>query len=118
MSGQGVLRIIEGGQLGFWCPGCKSMHAVDVNPGGWTFNGDYDKPTFTPSVLVRGGHHAPGWNGPECWCTFYPKHHPDAARKFVCSICHSFVTAGHIQFLADSSHALAGQTVALEVPQC
>ena len=29
------------------------------------------------------------------------------------SVCHSFVTDGRIQFLADSNHALAGQTVDL-----
>jgi hypothetical protein len=116
VSGKGVLRIIEGGQIGFWCPGCKTMHVVD---SGWTFDGNYDRPTFSPSVLVRGGHYAQGWKGPECWCTWYPKNHPDAARKFECSICHSFVRDGQIQFLADSTHALAGKTVALEpMPDC
>lgn len=84
MSGRGVLRIIEGGELGFWCPGCEHMHLVN---SGWTFNGNYDKPTFSPSVLVTGGHR-----------------------------CHSFVQGGHIQFLSDCTHALAGQTVELQPP--
>jgi hypothetical protein len=30
-------------------------------------------------------------------------------------ICHSFVTAGHIQFLSDCTHEMAGQTV--EIPE-
>jgi hypothetical protein len=29
------------------------------------------------------------------------------------NVCHSFVTDGRIQFLTDSNHALAGQTVDL-----
>jgi hypothetical protein len=90
------------------------MHAISVPR--WSFNGDYDRPTFAPSILIRGGHHAPEWKGPDCWCTFYPKHHPDAERKFKCSICHSFVRDGQIQFLSDCTHALVGQTVALEPP--
>lgn len=29
----------------FICPGCKDTHTVSDN---WDFNGDYDKPTFSP----------------------------------------------------------------------
>jgi hypothetical protein len=111
VSGRGVLRVIEGGQLGFWCPGCECMHVVT---SGWAFDGNYEKPTFTPSVLVRGGHHASDWKGPDCWCTWYPKNKPDAVHKFVCGICHSFVRNGNIEFLSDCTHALAGKTVPLE----
>lgn len=113
MAARGLLRTIAGGLLGFWCPGCDQMHAIDVGPNGWGFNGDYDKPTFTPSVLVTGGHYIQGWKGPGCWCTFN-RDHPEFPTHFQCVCCHSFVTNGQIQFLPDSSHALAGQTVALE----
>jgi hypothetical protein len=119
MSARGLLRIIEGGQLGFWCPGCESMHAVDVNPGGWGFNGNYDKPTFTPSVLVTSGHYVPSWAeemrkdpNRDCYCTFKKKH--PGITTFECFRCHSFVTDGQIQFLADSTHPLKGKTVQLE----
>ena len=119
MSARGLLRIIEGGRLGFWCPGCEEMHMVGVNPGGWGFNGNYEKPTFTPSILVRSGHYMPGWaeglrNGTkkDCYCTFNKKH-PELA-SFVCSLCHSFVTDGRSRFLPDSTHHLSGKTVALE----
>ncbi len=57
----------------------------------WEFNGDYDRPTFQPSVLVT-------WGPPE-----------NRAKH----VCHSFVTEGQIQFLGDCTHALAGQTVPL-----
>jgi hypothetical protein len=50
----------------------------------WAFNGSLILPTIRPSILACG-----------------------AER------CHSFVTNGEIQFLADSTHALAGQAVAL-----
>ena len=41
------------GEHGGWmhyCPGCKSHHLFDER---WTFNGDQEKPTFTPSMLVN-----------------------------------------------------------------
>ncbi len=106
-----VLRSQQGGGLAFRCPGCNMVHAVDVNPGGWTWDGNVDAPTFSPSVLVTGGHYIPGHQG-DCWCTYNAKH-PDEPTVFKCSRCHSFVRGGQIQFLNDSTHALAGQTVPL-----
>jgi hypothetical protein len=119
MSARGLLRIIEGGQVGFWCPGCEGMHAISIAAGGWTFNGDYGRPTFKPSVLVTSGHYVNDWaerkrKNPalDCWCSFNQKH--PGVTTFKCFRCHSFVTDGQIQFLADSTHALKGKTVQLE----
>ncbi|RVK96164.1 ammonia monooxygenase [Sinorhizobium meliloti] len=87
------LRSVEGGRLMFWCPGCDGAHQVGVGDGPgprWGYNGNPDAPTFTPSILVEG-----------------------SMRKGPIR-CHSFVTEGRIQFLADCNHALAGQTV--EIP--
>jgi hypothetical protein len=69
----------------FNCPGCKCTHVIDVPR--WTWNSSMDAPTFTPSLLCN------------------PDHPP--------SRCHSFITDGKIQFLGDSYHSLAGQTVEL-----
>lgn len=69
----------------FWCPGCDMAHCI--NDTVWTFNGDDDHPTIQPSIHVQGGSTSIN--------------------------CHSFVTDGRIQFLGDSSHHLAGQTVEL-----
>lgn len=101
--------------VGFICPGCKQVHICPTsdykhegNDYIWGFNNDFNKPTFTPSLLWRSGHFAQ--EGPPCWCT------PDKeveARPEWCYRCHSFVTDGKIQFLGDCSHALAGQTVEL-----
>lgn len=74
----------------FWCPGCECMHQIDAQR--WTFNGDLKKPTVSPSILVT-------------------MPHADGDQR-----CHSYVTDGRIRFLGDSTHALAGQTVALTPP--
>jgi hypothetical protein len=114
MNVRGVLRIIEGGSLGFWCPGCKEMHCVSSS---WSFNGDHDRPTFSPSVLVTSGHYVPLFRRgiDSCWCTYQAEEGEDPA-PFKCQRCHSFVRDGQIQFLSDCTHELVGQTVPLSPP--
>jgi hypothetical protein len=74
-------------RVAFRCPGCRGPQHIPVKgPNAWGFNGDMDRPTFTPSILTRKGDNY---------------------------ICHSFVTDGRIRFLSDCTHALAGQTVDL-----
>jgi hypothetical protein len=110
-----MARIREaGGQLIFWCPGCKDHHAVRAGDNAWTWNGSCEAPTFAPSILVTSGHYAPGEHA-HCWCT-YNAEHPDDPVDFHCYRCHSFVREGRIEFLGDCSHALAGQTA--ELPEC
>jgi hypothetical protein len=70
-------------QWHYQCPGCGYIHAL--SPKIHTFNGDFDKPTFRPSVLYK----------------------PPMKQ------CHAFITDGMIQFLSDCDHSLAGQTVEL-----
>ena len=108
------LRSLAGGHMAFWCPGCEEAHMIRVSSetgSNWGYDGNPDAPTFTPSVLTRSGHFMPGQEGKDCWCTFEQRtgEKPD----FDCSQCHLFVTKGRILFLADCSHALAGQTVDL-----
>ena len=114
-----ILRRVEhsgsGPDFMFWCPGCKCGHAVWTtkrNDRGatWSFNGNMDRPTFEPSLLVT--HET--WEPPvtpenlEQW-----KVKPWEQTK-VKKICHSFVRDGRIQFLPDCTHALRGQTVPME----
>lgn len=77
----------------FFCPGCGRHHVVHVRTGesglGWSYNGDPDRPTFSPSVSVQ--HTLDG--------AFY--------------VCHSEVQDGRIRFFEDSTHLLAGETVEL-----
>ncbi|HSY50385.1 MAG TPA: DUF6527 family protein [Thermoanaerobaculia bacterium] len=102
--------------VAFHCPGCKSAHMVRISMfdrpeaktedlAGWYFNGNFNVPEFSPSVLVTGTEMI-----------------TDEERDIVMSggtitprplRCHSFVTNGRIQFLGDCTHALAGQTVDL-----
>lgn len=79
----------------FLCPGCDEPHRFTIGRAdGWTFNGNYEFPTFTPSLLMRSTH------GPERT----PK------------VCHLFMTDGKIRFLGDCTHELAGQTVDIPEP--
>lgn len=84
--------------LKFKCPGCASadktgLHMLPVSGDSngkpmWDYDGNDDAPTLSPSILTR--------TGPN--------------ESFV---CHSYIRAGMIEFLADSTHELAGQTVPL-----
>lgn len=69
----------------FHCPGCECSH-IFYTKGNviWSFNGDLNNPTFSPSLLNT---YEPG------------------------KVCHLFVSAGKIQFLNDSFHNLKGQTI-------
>lgn len=106
---KGKLRFGEGGVITFFCPGCKETHSIKTP--GWTFDGNAENPTFSPSVLVRSGHFAPGHKeGDSCWCTYNKEH---GTNDFECRRCHSFVRNGKIEFLGDCSHELRNQTVDL-----
>jgi len=94
----------EPGKFMLFCPACKCGHWF--NDTIWQFNGDMENPTISPSLLVRSGHYAEGKTKEDCeMCK--------KERKF-CHICHSYVTNGKIEFLSDSTHDMAGQTVDLE----
>lgn len=108
MSQRGVLRIVEGDQVGFWCPGCKQIHVISIGSGGWSWNADYDRPTFQPSILVTGVQRI---TNDERDRIMAGEVIPPRPMR-----CHSFVADGHIQFLCDCTHALAGQTVPLLMP--
>jgi hypothetical protein len=90
------------------CPGCGEAHVLD---GRWSFNGDQQRPTFSPSLLLRTGHYASAHTD-NCWCT-YNAENPGEPAPFSCNVCHSFIRDGHIEFLGDSTHKLAGQRVVL-----
>lgn len=85
----------DGKHIGWviFCSACECAHRFDER---WTFNGDQESPTFTPSMLVHGWDKTgtlPGYRIQER--------------------CHSFVTDGKIRFLDDCGHAMRGQTVDL-----
>lgn len=72
----------------FWCPGCKERHHYDVGRPerpNWTFNGDFQSPTFTPSLL-----------------------YPSKPIR-----CHLFLTNGVLIYCNDCDHNLAAMRVPL-----
>lgn len=91
----------------FRCPGCESVHGITVDaPDSWTWNGDVERPTFSPSVLVH-----PHKTLIDATLEGDALTAPENVTTT--PLCHSFVTDGRIQFLGDCTHALAGQTVDL-----
>ncbi len=99
-----VLRRVQGG-YGHWCPGCGEMHTIFDH---WTFNGNVDLPTFSPSVKITGVRNVDDERGE--WTGEWVR---DANGKPVPHCCHYFLTDGQLQFCGDSTHPLAGQTVPL-----
>lgn len=88
----------DGNRVHIFCPGCNVPHGIVV--GSWTWNGSLELPTFSPSLLT---HRRVGNN--------LPLEHQDF--RWTDEVCHCFVNDGLIQFLTDSTHHLAGQTVDL-----
>lgn len=79
---------IQDGLLMHWCPGCEARHIIRIKRAKasemiWQFNGNFDKPTFIPSIsLTTAG-------------------------------CHYFITDGNIVYCLDSKHKYAGKVVPL-----
>lgn len=113
-----VLRNVAGGGLTFWCPGCKEAHTVwhGEGPGPrWAWNGDVDKPVFSPSVLVTGVDLTP-----ESIERIDRGDRLPAGETWPCNPvrCHTFVgcngaAPGQIIYLGDCTHELAGKTIDL-----
>lgn len=107
---------IDGTHLTFWCPGCCEEHKIPIDGSrGWQWNGSLELPVINPSISRKGGHYCDHHSG-DCWCTYEARF--GEPPPFVCSICHSFIGTsgappGHIIFLSDCTHSLAGQTLPL-----
>lgn len=74
-----------------WCPGCERLHTIDDHTAyGWRVTNaeDPEHLTIRPSIKVTFGERG--------------------------RVCHSFIRDGHWDFLADSTHSLAGQRVPLQ----
>ncbi len=106
--------------LHFRCPGCNEPHMIKTKgDGSWGWNGDVEKPTFTPSVMVTGTMMTDkGRADYEAWRVAGMPERNGVPFDSAPYCCHLFVTDGQVQFLSDCTHALAGQTVPLApIPQ-
>jgi hypothetical protein len=85
-----------------------------VTGATWSFNGDLNKPTFSPSLLIKGTRFSDvGQADYDAWAV---AGYPDRQGKpfdSVPHVCHSVVSDGMIHFLGDCTHELAGKTVPL-----
>jgi hypothetical protein len=76
----------------FFCPGCGHLHIFyTTGPLIWSFDGNHESPTFSPSLLNT--------------CD----NHPDSKQRR----CHLNLTAGKLVFHGDCSHDKAGQVLEL-----
>jgi hypothetical protein len=97
----------EGGPvIGYmiFCPACGNGHLFYV--GRWTFNGDHERPTFSPSMLIRGTRMITDEERDRIMASERVEPEP--------LVCHSFVRDGRIEYLGDCTHEYAGKTVDLE----
>lgn len=82
-----VLRFIDERPF-HWCPACERLHPLPSDTDKWTFDGNLERPTFSPSF-----------------------------KQYLCRdgtrICHYVLTAGVLNYCADSTHSMAGQSVPL-----
>jgi len=76
----------------FHCPGCDHAHVYYTSgPVVWSFDGNMETPTFSPSLLNR--------------CP----DHTDPKQR----LCHLTLASGMLHFYPDCSHDLAGRVVEL-----
>jgi hypothetical protein len=92
----------QGEAYTFYCPGCSMTHIIPVKytpdhsmkkgraKPTWCFNGDMDKPTFSPNFRIE-------WKGAE----------PP-------QMCNVIIRDGVLIYLVDSTHKLSGSRVPME----
>lgn len=85
------LRSTEEGYA-HYCPGCDQMHGIPTKKpkpkATWTFDGNFEKPTFNPSMNI-----GPGF-------------------------CHYILAAGILKYQPDCHHSLKSKDVPLpELPE-
>lgn len=89
------VRSVQLGDRPFWYIRCEACgyHHIPADEG-WTLQGDFDNPTFTPSIDETVNR------------TDSKEHRPGIPTRR----CHFIITAGKIKYCPDCTHALAGQT--------
>ena len=78
-------KVSDGYLYLFFCPACQVAHTFHVGKDLWTFDGNWEAPTFSPSLNLL----------------------PQGGR------CHLFLKDGIIDFLGDCHHHLNNQKVPL-----
>lgn len=86
-----------------YCEGCKDLHYIYTKMKNnlgcrWSFNGNMEKPSVTPSVHYKAEDKDPEWP--------------------LLMVCHYILTDGVLNYCGDCTHELAGKSVPLpEIPE-
>lgn len=128
-----------------WCPACKHVHCFTVEGPGWrkdggprwTFDGNLERPTFSPSMRVFttdyvNAEHAGKWRirrgdkrklGLEVYETEEQALAARPNERWIAeqiqaegrerTLCHYHLQGGVLNFCGDSPHELAGKSVPL-----
>lgn len=100
-----------------WCPACGEAHIFITEQrqaGGpqWTFDGNFDAPTFGPSMKITGKQTVQDDKGE--WTGEWVRDESGATLDLC---CHYYLRAGMLDYLNDCTHALKGQKIELpELP--
>lgn len=97
-----VLRRQQGGYL-HCCPACHDTHQL---PDTWAFNGNVEKPSFSPSFKHGGVMKVTRDDGTWYWLC-------DADANPIPRVCHYVLTDGVLNFCNDCTHSMGGQAVPL-----
>lgn len=81
------LRMVALGVLSHWCGACDRPHVLHMGVGDSRLDWDHN--------------------------TAHPTFSRDIRHEGTSGVCHYFIQGGRQEFLADSSHILAGRTVDL-----
>lgn len=109
-------------RLTYWCQGCQESHSVYVENGppnaNWGWNGDVDRPVFSPSVLYQSTKHIPPVT-PENLAQWREK---PWEQQRVDWRCHTFIGCngaqpGQVIFLDDCTHDLRGVHELPDLPE-
>mgnify|MGYP001581069974 CR=1 FL=1 len=93
-----------------WCPACLEMHPL---PDTWIFNGNVNRPTFTPSFKHSGIETEKDSNG--VWTGEWKR---DTVGNPIPFICHYILTDGILNFCGDCTHLMAGKAIPIpELPK-
>lgn len=84
-----IIKVSNSDRWVFECPACECCHYIN---NSWTFNGDTEKPTISPSIKLT------GWTGGE-------------DGKEIC--CHFFIKNGWIEYCGDCTHKMVGKRIEL-----
>lgn len=83
-----VIKEMAKGVLAFWCPACKTGHAMDLDKFEWQISGPPNAPTVRPGFVIP--------------------------RTATSQRCRLYITAGMIDYQADCDHEFAWRTLPME----